>query len=227
MYVHPDKELKNNLYNYYQQELYERKIRKDDETSREKLTDKIFIDQVMRSNEEQRIKKEMERARRVNEGMSGFAQLSMKKEEDRKKKYCKMEDNMQNNITNQSIYNDEYTIYENNHNGNGTNNNNMDKSPRLKNPNKADNLKVIFQPDNKVDFRQLNDMERSRKIEMQRYFKNMLDSQMSHPAIMNQLMQKKGYDNFQGNMISNPCKILNKNRLKKNYKKINRNKYFI
>ena len=48
-------------------------------------------------------------------------------------------------------------------------------------------------------------MERSRKIEMQKYFKNMLDIQMSHPAIMNGLLQKKGYDNFNGNMISNPC----------------------
>ena len=84
------------------------------------------------------------------------------------------------------------------------NNPNMDLNPRFKNQNmKVDNLNYIMHPDNSVGVRQLNEMERNKKFESQKYYKNMLDSQMSIPSMSG--MQKKGYVNPSGNMISNPC----------------------
>jgi len=201
MYVHPDKELKDNLFNYYQQELTDRRIRKDDYIKQEKMSDKVYIDQIKRSNEEERMRKEMEKAKRVNENMQDYGQLMMKKDEQRRQKFGKIEENIMNNNNNNQNIN-----YNNNNNnyGNYPNNPNMDLNPRFKNQNmKVDNLNYIMHPDNSVGVRQLNEMERNKKFESQKYYKNMLDSQMSIPSMSG--MQKKGYVNPSGNMISNPC----------------------
>jgi hypothetical protein len=209
MHVQSDRELKNNLFNYYQHELTERKLRKEDDITKEKLADKLYIEQIIKNNEEDRIKKEMERANRVNAGMYDYGQALMRKEEEKRKKFGRVEENIINNMNNNN------NINSNQHINNLNNNNNnyiygshpniykKDLNPKYTNPNKVDHLNYIMHPDKNMGLKQIDEIERNRKFELQKYYKDILDSQMNHPAINGN--KKKGYDYTKGNMISNPC----------------------
>jgi hypothetical protein len=208
MYVHSDRELKNNLFNYYQQELTERKMRKEDNITKEKLADKLYIDQIIKNNEEDRIKKEAEKANRVNEGMYDYGQAIMRKDEERRKKFGRIEENIVNNMNNNN--NTQLMNFINNNNNNNSNiygahqNNQInDMNPKFNNPNKVDHLNYIMHPDKNLGIKQIDEIERNKKFELQKYYKNILDSQLNYPSLSG--MHKKGYENPTGNMISNPC----------------------
>jgi len=227
MYVHPDKALKDGLFNYYQKDIMDRKMRKDENNTQEKVLDRNFIDQIKRSNDDERMKKEGEKSKRVNDSMQDYGKLMMKKDEDRRKKLGKIDENynqqgqiMDNNSqggnSNQYMNNDNiYGGYPNNAaNANANmsmNNNNMNNDAKIKKNMKGVDLNMIMHPDNNIGVRQLNEMERNKKFEFQKYYKNMLDSQIGHPgnpALSGSgRVQKKGYGSALpiGNIISNPC----------------------
>ena len=226
MYVHPDKALKDGLFNYYQKDIMDRKIRKDENNNQEKNLDRNFIDQIKRSNDDERMKREGEKSKRVNDSMQDYGKLMMKKDEDRRKKLGKMDENynqqgqmMDNNSQGGSQYiNNNIYDYPNsnaaNANANSNISMNMNNDAKIKKNMKGVDLNMIMHPDNAIGVRQLNEMERNKKFEFQKYYKNMLDSQIGHPGNPGNpalsggsRVQKKGYGNALplGNVISNPC----------------------
>jgi len=237
MYVHPEKALKDGLFNYYQKDIMDRKILKDENTNIERNSDRNFIDQIKRRNEDERMKNMGEKSQRVNESMQDYGKLMMKKDDDRRKKLTRMDENynqqgqvmMDNNSQlNNNIQGNHSNQYQNNNNvqggypGSYPNNNNaansnnanmgMNNDSKIKKNMKGVDLNLIMHPDNNIGVRQLNEMERNKKFEFQKHYKNMLDSQVGHPG--NPLMmsgsigmQKRWYGNSHplGNIITNPC----------------------
>ncbi len=97
-----EKEVKNNLFKIYQQEITQRRQHKDDVLFEQKRNDRNFMEQAKLRNEEENQKKLLEKQRRVNENMQEYNQFWMKKDEDRKHKFSKYSDvnNMNNYATN-------------------------------------------------------------------------------------------------------------------------------
>ena len=225
MYVHPDKALKDGLFNYYQKDIMDRKMLKDQNTNQEKDSDRNFIDQIKRRNEEERMKNMGEKSKKVNDSMQDYGKLMMKKDEDRRNKLKSIDQNynqqgqMMIDNNNSQVNNNQY-MNNNNISGGNPNNNaananmgmGMNNDSKIKKNMKGVDLNLIMHPDNNIGVRQLNEMERNKKFEFQKHYKNMLDSQIGHPgnpAMSGSMgdLRRRGYGNSNpvGNMITNPC----------------------
>lgn len=208
MLMHPDKQIKENLFNYYTQELNQRRLMKEETTHMEKLNDKVYMDQIKRNNQEEKMRMDSQRMRRVNENLNEYGLFISKKDEEMKNRYKR----------NSDIYKENYLKGNSHSMGNLNqlemfNSNLKPNSPMSINPDmtlisesktKKDHLNFILQPDY-IPVRKLNEMEKNNKNEYQKFYRNILDSQMNY--MINSPDIKNNYKNVV-NMISNPCKNL-------------------
>ena len=204
--MNPDKNLKDNLYNYYKQDMMERRIRKDEDFTTEKVNDKVYMDQIKRRNEEDKNKKEIDRAKKLNENMNDYNKFSSTKDEERRNKYIKFKEINTNNSNvnnSQSMGNMNQMDLYSQFSSNSLNNMNPDMTLMNMNNLKKDSLNYIMNPDH-IGVIKIKEMEKNKKFEFQKFYKNMLDSQMNYNEVSSPKMQKS-YDQG-GNMISNPCK---------------------
>lgn len=188
MLFNADKHIKDNLFQMNQQDIIQRRQRKDDYLFQEKQSDKDFIAQVKRRNEEENQLKTVEKQRRINENMQEYNQLWLKKDEERKHKFSKYQDV---NINNYAINNNNSNFqnmnpnlnYNTNNNINNnvygsSNNNNNNPNFRVDFDSKKDHLNPIMNPDY-IGIRKIDDLEKNKKMEGQRIYRNMLDAQIN------------------------------------------------
>jgi hypothetical protein len=211
MIVNPnkDKALKDGLFNYYKNDIMQRKIRKNESLNQEKNYDKNFIEEIKRSHDEEIFKRELEKSHRVNKSMQEYSDLMVRKEEERKRKY-----DQKYKIQQLEIYNQNQNSYKMpNHNMPlPINNNQYEFSNELnkifrENNRKGENLNYIMHPNYKVGVKQIEEIEKNKKFEIQKYYKQILDSQVANPEMSGEFKKRNSGNNQQeiNNMISNPC----------------------
>lgn len=205
MFLYPDKQLKENLFNYYKYDINERRMRKEEDLMNEKLNDKVYMDQIKRNNMEIKHRQESERQRLINETMNDYNNFMNKKEEDRRNRFNKNSSGIYNENVN---FNKSQSIsiadQMNSMNINPYSKMNMNPDMSLINMNKVkkDNLNHILYPEY-IGVKKLYEMEKNDKNEFKKFYKNILDSQMNYKS------SSPDYNNnyMVNNMISNPCKI--------------------
>lgn len=224
MLFNVDKHVKDNLFHMYQQDIMQRRQRKDDYLYQEKQLDKDFIDQIKRRNEDENTKKNLEKQRRINENMQEYNQFWQKKDEDRRNKFTKLNEvnnYSKNNSNYQSNYqnlNPNINSFGNNHNINSNNNFN-DQNAKLEFDSKKDHLNPIMNPDY-IGIRKIDDLEKNKKMEVQKMYRDMLDAQISSKPNTNDLNFKNKENsislmtlnkrNVNEEMFNkNPCKTIN------------------
>ena len=186
MLFNADKQIKDNLFQMYQQDIIERRQRKDDYISNQKQSDKFFIEQLKQRNEEESQKKILERQRRINENIQDYNQFWLKKDEERKNKFSKYQDvNINNYAINNSNDKDNFQNLNPNLNYNGnayldlnTNSDGNNPNNRVDYDSNKDHLNHIMNPDF-IGGRKIHDLERSKKIEGQKMYRDMLDAQIN------------------------------------------------
>ena len=196
MLFNTDRNVKDNLFQMNQQDIMQRRQRKDDYNIQEKQSDKNFIEQIKRRNEEENSKKNFEKQRRINENMQEYNLFWLKKDEERKNKFTKFQDV---NINNYPINNGNFDDINNNNyqnlnpNLNYNANSNIYSNNNLNNPNnrvdfdsKKDHLNPIMNPDY-IGIRRIDDLEKNKKMEGQKIYKNMLDAQVIMKPNSNEL----------------------------------------
>lgn len=217
MLFNADRNVKDNLIQMYQQDIMQRRQRKDEYSFQEKQNDKIFIEQINKKNEEENVKKAMEKQRRANENMQEYNQFWVKKDEERKNKFSKPADVNINNyaMNNSNINNNNYQ--NSNYNSNPISNNNPNL--RIDFDSKRDHLNPIMNPDY-IGIRKIEDIEKNKKAEVQKLYRNMLDAQVSMKPNTNEwnsvnrentisllaLNKKNQVDDL---FNKNPCKFFN------------------
>jgi len=186
MLFNANKQVKDNLFNMYQQDIMQRRQRKDDYLFQEKQSDKLIIEQLKRRNEEENQKQTFEKQRRINENMQEYNQFWQKKDEERKNRFTKFQDVNINNYAiskNNNFQNNNLNLshnpnpYENNISG-SNNNFNMNPNLRVDFDSKKDHLNPILNPDY-IGIRKIEDMEKNKKMEEQRIYRNMLNAQIN------------------------------------------------
>jgi len=197
----------------YQQDIAQRRQRKDEYHLQEKQSDKQFIDEINRKNQEENMRRQMEKQRKINETKQEYNQFMIKKDEDRKNKFNK---NIDFNINNYAINN---TLTNPNSYDNNNNNMNFNRDGSNYNPNmrmdfdsKRDHLNPILNPDY-IGIRKIEDLEKNKKMEVQKMYKGMLDAQMhmkpgnsrENSISLLELNKKNSNDN---GFNRNPCKKL-------------------
>jgi hypothetical protein len=207
MLMNPDKNIKVGLFNYYREDINERRMIKEENTNLEKRNDKVYMDQIKRSNQEEKLRMESQRLKRVNENLNEYGQFLSKKDEEMRNKFKKNTDiyheNYQKKGNSYSMGNlNQFEIFNSNISSNSPKNINPDMTLINESKVKKDSLNFILQPDY-IPVRKLNEMEKNNKNEYQKFYRNILDSQMDY--MINSPDQINNYKNVV-NMISNPCK---------------------
>lgn len=189
MLFNADKNIKDNLFNIYRQDLIDRKQRKEENILQEKIIDKNYIDQINRVNQEDSVKRNMERMRRIKENMNDYNSFWIRKDEERKNKFAKNNDvNINtyamdnNNSSNINSYNNHFDISSaNNNSNNNYNQNNYNSSntnQKVDFDSQKDHLNPILNPDY-IGIRQIENFEKNKKQKLQKFYKNQLDSQIT------------------------------------------------
>lgn len=225
MLFNADKQVKDNLFHMYQQDIMQRRQRKDEYVFQEKQSDRDFIEQIKRRNEEENQKKTFEKQRRINENMQEYNQFWQKKDEERKNKFSKFQDV---NINNYAVNNTNNNNYQNsnqnlNYNSNpygnnvGYNSGNTNPNIRVDFDSKKDHLNPIMNPDY-IGIRKIDDLAKNKKMEEHRIYKNMLDAQMNLKPNSNEwnrinkentisLLALNKRNNNEEMFNKNPCKL--------------------
>lgn len=205
MFVNPDKQLKYNLFNYYKHDINDRRLRKEDDMMIEKLHDKVYMDQIKRSNMEEKMRQDSEKQRYINQRMNDYSNFMHQKDEERRNKFVK----------NPEIYNENANFNKsqsiscmnqlNSINNNPYSPKSMNPDMTLMNMNKVkkDNLNHILYPEY-IGVKKLSEIEKNDRNEYQKFYKNMLDSQMNYKTSSPETYNNNHY--VVNNMVSNPCK---------------------
>ena len=200
MLFYADKNVKENLFHMYKQDVMEQKNRKDEFVVQEKIKDKTLIQQVNRVHEDENNKKNVERLRKINENMYGFNQYWTKKDEERKNRFTQKPEI---NINSYSV-NIEPSNYNYSHSINQGKLNNLNINVEFESK-KTDHINPILNPDY-MGFRRIESLEKNQKMAVQKIYKNILDSQLNTKInpydINNSFPRKNGSDIFK----TNPCK---------------------
>jgi hypothetical protein len=207
--MNPDKHIKENLFNYYRQDINERRIVKEENFNMEKMNDKVYMDQIKRNNQEEKLRMDSQRLKRVNDNLNEYGLFINKKDEEMKNKYKKNSDFYHENYqkgNSQSMGNlNQLEFFNNNISPNSPKSINPDMTLINETKVKKDSLNYILQPDY-IPVIKLNQMEKNNKNEYQKFYRNILDSQLNY-VINSPEKQINNYKNVV-NMISNPCKNL-------------------
>jgi len=171
MLSHADRTIKKRLFNMYREDLIERKGKKYDELSKEKLEDKNLMEEVVRVNEEERCRRSVEKKIIANANMNSYNELWREKDKQRKDRYYNMIDpKMSYTPLNQEILNQNKPFL--------TINRSYDFNSNIKFDSQRDHVGNILQPDY-LGVKNLQHLEKDHKQEYHKMYKNFLDSQIN------------------------------------------------
>jgi len=201
------KHVNDDLFNYYRQDTNVKRVRKEEYINTEKMHDKIYMDQIKRSNLEEKMRQESERQKRINDNMNDFSKFWGKKDEERRNNFAKKSDvHYENYNKGNSLSLGNMEMFNSNINPNSPQSINPDMTLINMNKVKKDNLNHILYPEY-MGVRKLDEIEKKNKNEYQKFYRNVLDSQMNYRTKSPDMMQTNNYKNVV-NMVSNPCKKL-------------------
>lgn len=206
MLFHADKNIKESLFNMYKKDLIDRQVKKEEEISKERLQDKNFIAEVVRSNEEERRRRSMEKKRIAYENMNSYNELWRGKDEERKNRYYKVFDPKINYPTlNEEILNQNKPLL--------ARNRSYDFNSKIQFDSQRDHVNNILQPDY-LGVKNLQNLAKNHKQEYHKIYRNFLDSQINTRVNiydLNNLKEKEYYamKNKEQEVFvkKNPCKL--------------------
>ena len=205
MLFHADKYVKEGLFNMYKRDLIDRQTRKEEEISKERFEDKNFVEQIVKINEEEKRKRSVEKKKITNENMNSYNQLWRGKDEERKNRYYRVFDAKINYPTlNQEVISQNRPFI--------STNRSYDFNSNINFGSQRDHVNNILQPDY-LGVRNLQSLEKNNKQEIQKIYKNFLDSQINTKVNiydMNDMKEKEYYSmrrkEQEISVNKNPCK---------------------
>jgi hypothetical protein len=207
--MNPDKHIKENLLNYYKQDIDEKRMQIENFINYEKINDKLYIDNIKKNNLEEKIRQESERKKRVNNNFFDYAKYMNKKDEERRNKYQKNSNTFNDNYNSLSMGNlNKLEIFKKNNCPSSPSYSPFNINPDMTlinlNRVKKDNVTDILYP-KYIEVNRLNEIEKNNKNEYQKFYRNILDSLVNYKNSSSDYMENNNYKNV-GKMISSPCK---------------------
>lgn len=171
MLFHADKNVKDSMFNIYRNDIKERQQRKDNSVTKEKIEDKNFVDRIKKLNEDEMVRRSIEKLRKKNENMYSYNELWKGKDEERKNRYNRIFDPKINFPSlDPELINQSKPIL--------LKGKSYDFNSKINFDSQRDHVNNIMNPDY-LGIRNLYSLERNHKQEYQKMYRNFLDSQIN------------------------------------------------